>query len=252
MTRRVVLCADDFGWSPQTSRAIADLARDGRVQAVSAMTVMPGWRRDSVLLADRAPGVEVGLHLTLCDEVPLGPMPRAAPDGRMLGKGAMERAALTGRLALDDYAAEIDRQFAAFVAAMGHPPEFVDAHKHTHLLPGLRGVMLDAVARHAPNAWVRNCADRTLAILARPFRWKALGSALWSIGFRAAARRQGLRTNDSFAGHYNYRGGFDRLLPAFTRAPGPFHLVMVHPGGDDRAGDDIADARVVERRILAG
>ena len=158
----------------------------------------------------------------------------------MLGKGAMERAALAGRLALDDYAAEIDRQFAAFVAAMGHPPEFVDAHKHTHLLPGLRGVMLDAVARHAPNAWVRNCADRTLAILARPFRWKALGSALWSIGFRAAARRQGLRTNDSFAGHYDYRGGFDRGWDEWRQQPSLAEAVRIAPKGQDTTVHDAA------------
>lgn len=170
----------------------------------------------------------------------------------MPAKSAMERAALLGHLPLDEYAAEIDRQFAAFTAAMGRPPDFVDAHKHTHLLPGLRGVVLDAARRHAPNAWVRNCADRPLAILARPFRWKAVGSALWSAGFRAAARRRGLRTNDSFAGHYDYRAGFDRLLTAFTKAPAGFHLVMVHPGGADRTGDQIGNARVAERDALAG
>jgi predicted glycoside hydrolase/deacetylase ChbG (UPF0249 family) len=246
-----VLCADDFGQTSSISSAIALLARKGVIDAVSAMTLMHGWPEDAKLLADRAPHVQVGLHLVLCDEVPLGGMPSTLIDGRLPSTGLLTSRAVSRNLHTRELADEIDRQFAAFNAAMGRPPDFVDAHKHCHLLPTLRSLVLDATVKHAPGAWVRSCGDRFWSLMARPFRWKAFGSALWSFKFRTAARRRGLITNDSFAGHYDYKRAFAPLLPRFRTSPGKFHLIMCHPGEGYEPDDPIAEAREKEYRVLA-
>lgn len=214
------------------------------------MTIMPGWPRDAPMLTDRAAHVQVGLHLVLCDEQPLGKMPNSSIDGRLPASSLLTRRALTGRLDTSEFGEEIDRQFDAFEQAMGRPPDFVDGHKHCHLLPGLRTLVLDATVRRAPNAWLRSCADRLTAILARPFRWKALGSALWSLGFNRAADRRRLNTNDSFAGHYDYRRDFAALLLRFRARPGRFHVIMCHPGSELDPSDPIAPARVKEFMLL--
>ncbi len=249
-TTVTLLCADDFAQSSSISAAIAFLARAGRIDAVSVMTIMPGWPRDAPMLADRSADVQVGLHLVLCDERPLGAMPNSLVDGQLPASSLLTRRALTGRLDTSEFGQEIDRQFDAFEQAMGRRPDFVDGHKHCHLLPGLRKLVLDATERRAPNGWLRSCADRMTAILARPFRWKALGSALWSLGFSRAAERRGLNTNDSFAGHYDYHQDFAVLLPRFRARPGHFHLVMCHPGSDLDPDDSIAAARVKEFAVL--
>lgn len=241
--RRLILCSDDFAFSRAVSETIAGLARDGKLNAISCMSVMPGWADDSALLRDLPAHVEIGLHLTLTEERPLTAMPLYAPDGVMPAIDSLARDAARGRVALDEIACEVAAQFDAFIAAMGRPPAFVDGHQHSHVLPGIRDIVLAETARRAPGIWLRDCTDRLSAMLARPFRGKAIGSAYHSRGFRRAARRLGLATNDGFAGHYDFASDYAAILPRFLRKPGRRHLVMCHPGAGERPGDTIAAAR---------
>lgn len=249
-----ILCADDFALSSSISETIADLAERACINAVSCMAVFPGWARDACLLAglDRSgPGaVQVGLHLVLAGERPITRMARQGPDGRLPGADATRRLAYARRLDLRELAQEIDAQFAAFCRAMGRAPDFIDAHQHVHVLPGIRDRVIDATLRHAPRAWMRNPADRLMAARHRPFLGKAIGSSLHAAGLGSALVKQGIASNDSFAGHYDYRGDYAALLPRFFAAPGERHLIMCHPGSGLAEGDSIAEARVVEAAVL--
>lgn len=79
---------------------------------------------------------------------------------------------------------------------------------------------------------------------------KALVNAVQSRGVREAARRFGLRSNDSFAGLYDFSGDYAALFPKFLEAPGDFHLVICHPGSGRRPNDTIAQARLSEAAAL--
>ena len=249
MERRLVLCADDFGFSPAVSRVIADLAGAGRLNAIGCMAAMPGWPTDAAMLRDLPPHVRTGVHLTLTLEAPLTRMPRLAPAGVLPGIDALRRHAST--VPLDEIASEVAAQLDRFAQVMGRAPDFVDAHQHAHVLPGIRDVVLDAVAARAPGAWVRDCTDRAPAIAARPWRGKAVASAWRSRGIARAAAARGLAVNHGFAGHYGFAGDYRAIFPRFLVAPGDLHLVMCHPGADDRPGDTIAAARVIEAAALA-
>ena len=48
MSRRIWLCADDYGISPGVNRAIRDLIENGRLNATSVMVVGPAIGRDEV------------------------------------------------------------------------------------------------------------------------------------------------------------------------------------------------------------
>ncbi|WP_066722808.1 ChbG/HpnK family deacetylase [Sphingomonas pituitosa] len=247
---RLILCSDDFAYSPAISAAVVTLARAGKINAISCMAVMPGWAEDARMLADLPPHVEIGLHLTLTEEAPRTAMPRFAPGGRMPRVDPLARTAARWTVPLDEVATEISAQFDAFFSALRRPPAFVDGHQHVHVLPGIRDLVLAETAARAPGAWVRDCTDGTAAMLSRPFTGKAIGSAWHSRGLRAAAAALGLRTNQGFAGHYDFRGDYAALFPRFLRRPGPMHLVMCHPGAGERAGDGIAAARIVEAKAL--
>ncbi len=247
---RLILCSDDFGYSPAISAAIVALAQAGKVNAISCMAVMPGWAEDARMLADLPPHVEIGLHLTLTGEVPRTAMRRFAPDGRMPEIDPLARAARGWQVPLDEVATEISAQFDAFFAARRRPPDFIDGHQHAHALPGIRDLVLAETVARAPGAWVRDCTDGALAMLQRPFVGKAIGSAWHSRGLRKAAAALGLRTNQGFSGHYDFRGDYAALFPRFLRRPGAMHLVMCHPGAGERAGDRIAAARIVEAKAL--
>lgn len=249
---RLILCADDFGFSRGVSETIAELADAGKLNATCCMTAMPGWPADARLLDDAPDGFQVGLHLTLTGERPLTAMPTLAPDGVLPAIDPLGRMASRGQLPLDEIAAEVTAQFDAFIAARGQAPDFVDGHQHSHALPGVRDVVLAETARRAPRAWIRDCRDSLPAMLARPFPGKAIGSAWHSRGLRAAAAEHGLTCNDSFAGHYDFASDWRKLFPGFLKRPGPVHLVMCHPGAGRRDGDAIAAARPREAEALRG
>lgn len=247
---RLILCADDFALSRPISETIAALAADRRVNAISCMAACPGWETDAALLAAVPRSVQTGLHLTLTGEAPVTAMPRHAPRGRQPGIDTLTRRTIARRAALDEIAREVAAQFDRFIAATGRAPDFVDGHQHAHLLPGIRAIVLAETARRAPRAWVRNCADRPAAMAARPWRGKAIGSAVQSIGLARAAARHGLSCNSSFAGHYDFRADYAAVLPRFLARPGAVHLVMCHPGAGVLAGDTIAQARLGEAATL--
>lgn len=248
--RRLILCADDFAFSPDVSHVIAELATDGKLNATGCMTAMPNWRSDSRLLDRLPPQVEIGLHLVLTLEAPATAMPGLAPAGVLPGINDLARMARRADLPLAEIAVEIGVQIDRFAEAMGRMPDFVDGHQHAHALPGIRDIVLAEVARRAPGAWIRTCAERATAILARPFRGKAVASAAHSIGLRGAAAAHGLSCNEGFAGHYGFAGDYAAMLPRFLARPGARHLVMCHPGAGNRPGDDIAAARIVEAAAL--
>ena len=240
---RLILCADDFAFSTDTSHVIAELAADRRLTATGCMAVLPNWTSDARLLDTAPDTLEVGLHLVLTLEAPVTAARTLAPTGMLPTINDLQRAASRGALPLAEIAAEIAAQFDRFESARGRPPAFVDGHQHAHALKGVRDIALDEIARRAPAAWVRTCTDDGTALLARPFRGKALASAVHSIGLRRAAAARGVMCNDGFAGHYDFAGDYAAIFPAFLRRPGERHLVMCHPGTDTRAGDAIAAAR---------
>ena len=242
---RLTLCADDFAWSPATSRVIAALLETAKLNATGCMTLRPNWPEDSRRLRDLPAPAQIGLHLVLTDEQPL------ASTDVMVDIVTLRGRAAAGRLDRDAVAAEVAAQFDRFEQAMGRPPAFVDGHQHAHSLPTIREVVLDATRRRAPGAWVRTCQDRWTGIARRPFRGKAIGSAFHSRRLRAQAAAEGLACNRGFAGHYDFRSDFAALFPHFLAGGGAEHLVMCHPGADDRAGDVIAAARVAEAAALA-
>jgi predicted glycoside hydrolase/deacetylase ChbG (UPF0249 family) len=247
---RLILCADDFGLSQPISETIAGLAMDGKINAVSCMAATRSWERDAKLLAMLPAKVQLGLHLVLTDCPPVTAMPRLAPRGALPSLAELERRARQRRLPSLEIASEAKAQIDRFVAGAGRSPDFVDGHQHVHVLPGIRDAVLDAVGRDAPSAWIRDCTDRADAILARPFRLKAIGSAFHSRNIARDAARRRLRCNRGFAGHYGFTGDYERLFPRFLRRPGPNHLIMCHPGAGQSPQDPIAEARVEEARAL--
>lgn len=250
------LCADDYAMAPGVSRGILEALAAGALTATSAMTTSPDWTRAAAALHPFAERADIGLHLNLTLGPPLGPMPGLAPGGTLPGIGTLIAAARRARLPLDEVAAEIDRQLEAFATSAGRPPDHVDGHQHVHVLPPIRRLLIDALARRGWTPWLRDSGDRPLRTLRRfSTPVKAIGVAVLAQGFAAVAHRAGLATNDGFAGFSTfdaatpYAGQFERYLTA----PGPAHLVMCHPGYVDdalRRLDPVVESRERELGFL--
>ncbi|HYC03897.1 MAG TPA: ChbG/HpnK family deacetylase [Azospirillaceae bacterium] len=255
----VTVCADDYALSPGVSDGIRELIELGRVTATGCMALSPYW-------PGHAPGLregpaEAGLHVTLTNHAPLGPMPLLAPSGRLPSLGALLKASLRGLPTgvVAEARGELVRQLDRFEQAMGRPPAFVDGHQHVHLLPGLRGVVLEVLAARYPagTVWLRDCAEPLPRILARRVAApKAAFIAALATGLRGQAAALGIPTNRGFRGVYDLRPGHDfgRLFAAFLDPARPGALIMVHPARPDAvlAGlDPVVEARHAERDWLA-
>ncbi len=255
LPRRFVLCADDYGLSPGVGAAIRDLIDQGRLSATSCMSVCPGWPREAALLKPLAGRADIGLHLTLTDQAPLGPMPRLAPGGRLPPLGRLMLLALARRLDRGEIAAEVQRQVAAFTAAFGAPPAFIDGHQHVHQLPIIRDAVIDAL-KPLPGAYARLCREPAAAIVRRDIAVaKTLLISALGLRFAALARRHGVRVNTSFRGVYDFgtTRPFAEMMGVFLDQVPPGTLMMVHPGIPDeelRQADPLVAPRAVEYEYL--
>jgi len=251
------IIADDYGMSPSVNTAIRDLLAAGRISGTSVMVVAPAFTaaetRALAAIAHDGKRPAIGLHVTLT--APFKPLtanyrPLRAETFLSLGRTAL--AALLRRIDRTAAEQEIRAQLAAFIAAFGRPPDFVDGHQHVHLLPGIADAFLAAVKDAAPGAWVRQCGRAPEAASREP---KAMLLDAFSQRFRRRAAVQGVRTNPVFSGAYAFHPGasFAELFPTFLSGMRDGGVIMCHPGKVDttlRALDPLTTLREKEHEYF--
>jgi hypothetical protein len=235
-SRRIWLCADDYGLSPGVNRAIRDLIARGRLNATSAMVVGPAIGRDeaaslAAVAADR-PRCAIGLHVTLT--APFRPLTmhfQPLDGGMFPGFAKLLRAGLLRRLDPEIIQAELTVQLTAFGELFGRAPDFVDGHQHAQLFPQVRDAFLAAVKQAAPGAWVRQ-GGRNQPLARRLGAPKALVLDILSAQFRRRAARAELAFNPGFAGAYDFsrQPDFGSLMRQFLDGIPENGLIMCHPG----------------------
>jgi predicted glycoside hydrolase/deacetylase ChbG (UPF0249 family) len=140
--RRLVVNADDFGFTRDVNRGIVEAHQHGILTATTLMATGAAFD-DAIALARENPTLDIGCHLVL---VGAEPFPATVAQ--------LARAVALKRVHVYD---ELRRQIAR-IADAGLNPTHLDTHKHTHLLP----TVLDAVARLSEEfriPWVRRPFD---------------------------------------------------------------------------------------------
>lgn len=252
----ITLCADDYGLAPGVSAAIRALIAQGRLQATGCMTGSPHWPEAAPLLRPLEDMADIGVHLTLTDQAPLGPMPDLAPGGRFPGVATLIKRAVTRRLDKAEIAAELERQLDSFEAHYGRPPDFLDGHHHVHQLPVIGEVVIDLWKRRmGGKGWVRSCVEPVCSILRQgvdPFRATVISTL--GQAFRRRLQAEGVPHNRTFRGVYGFNVPFAGAFRRFTDSPGERCLMMVHPGLVDEAlvaADSLTHQREAEFAFLA-
>jgi predicted glycoside hydrolase/deacetylase ChbG (UPF0249 family) len=238
-TAGIVLCADDYGIAPGVGRAIRDLLDRGRLSATSCMVVSPDFAVEGPLLAAYAGRADLGLHLTLTQDRPLGRLMLAAYTGRL------DRQAMT---------AAVENQIADFTRIVGRPPDFIDGHQHVHLLPGVREAVAAAALRIG--AYVR-LTDEPLAEIRKIgiTSGKAAFLSLLSRPLARRVKRSGITHNNGFRGARSFTepGPFGALFRRMIERAKAGCLIMCHPGLVDAAlasRDPVTQSREGEYRYL--
>ena len=247
--KRLVVNADDFGFTPDVNRGILAAHRDGILTATTLMANGEAFD-DAVRLARNAPSLDVGCHLVLISGrsvlPPYAPLPTSVL--------ALLRALAARRIRVyDELVAQVRKVLAAGIA-----PTHLDTHKHTHLAPPV----LDAVARIAEEfeiRWVRRPFDipLTAAQGGAPWLKRTTSGGLQVLRgrFHRVLARHGCRTTDHFAG-FQITGRFraPELAQLIRELPEGLTEFMCHPGycGDDlrRARTRLKDSRERELEAL--
>jgi hypothetical protein len=253
MTKRIVLCADDYGQAEAVSRGIIELLAARRLTAVSCLVNQPGlagWARQLDPFQDQA---DIGLHLNFTEGSPLSTLYRERVGGsfqpltKVLWRSIFRvppwpRAALT---------AEIHAQLDAFTEAFGRQPQFIDGHQHVHHLPGIRAALLEVYeARLAGQSVYMRAVTQSGAIGGVKSRIIELTGGK---KFVRLLRKHGVKHNTSFGGIYPFAqsANYRQYFQAFIRNAENNGLIMCHPGlASQDARDPIRQAREREFNYL--
>ncbi len=237
--KKLVVNADDFGFTRDVNQGIIEAHRDGILTATTLMATGAAFD-DAVRLARENPALDVGCHLVLVGSPGL---PGSVPD--------LVRAVALGKIRVyEELASQVRR-----IQDAGLTPTHLDTHKHTHLLPPV----LDAVARISEAfsiPWVRRPFDFPLHAgrVAWPKRAISKTFGLVRGRFEAVLSGRRCRSTDHFAGFQitgNY--GATELADLIRALPEGSTEFMCHPG---RCRDELRAARTRlkesrERELLA-
>ena len=226
------MCADDLGLHPGINTGVLQCHRSGIVTSASISPSGVAFEEACGLLRG-APGLDVGVHLTLVGEAPVSAaasLPTLAPGGRFpAGYAALFRRLLMRRIREE----EVERELAAQVARVrdaGIEVGHLDSHQHVHLHPALLPVAIRVAQRFRIPA---------LRAASRAFPLTGMKPALIGLFARRGVtriRRAGLRTPDTFVGLAE-TGRLDeaRLLRLLERLPTGTSELVCHPGSGDGA-----------------
>ena len=229
--KRLVVNADDFGFTPDVNAGIVEGHRDGILTATTLMANGDAFD-DAVRLARETPSLDIGCHLVLIQG-------HSLLTGRALPKTVPQLVSALARRELrvyDELAAQVRHIQRADIR-----PSHMDTHKHTHLAPPV----LEAVARLAAEndaRWVRRPFDFPLSApgvgLMKRLTSEALGTTRRR--FHRVLEKHGCRTTDHFAG-FQITGRFRaaELVELMRVIPEGSTEFMCHPG---RCGDALRGA----------
>ena len=253
--RRLIVNADDFGFTAGINRAIVEAHTRG---IVTASTLMANGRafEDAVRLAATVPDLSVGCHVVLIDGEPvldaerLPSLTETHSSGPRFRDGIKSFAAraLAGRLDPHQIEAETSAQIRKLQSA-GINVSHLDTHKHTHLFPAVLRPLLRAARARGVHA-IRNPFGprkplKLSTLLTRPSLWTRYAEVrilrTLAANCRDTAKREGLVTPDGTLGIVVTGALDEKLFRAIAAAipEGTWEFVC-HPGYND---DDLKSAK---------
>ena len=271
MAKKLIVNADDLGFTEGVNRGIAEAHSNGIVTSASLMANGMAFEA-AVELARSTPTLGVGVHLNLSDGAPVAAREKVPSlvneSGRFLGGPETLLVKIATRaLLLSEVQSEWDAQIAK-IRDSGVTPTHLDGHKHVHMLPGLFEIALKLAKRHGIRAIrVSHESSRLRSALAAGANGRggvvlrqgvqARGLKLLARDAREQAAGAGIATADYFCGIAQTgeltREGVEALL---CRLPEGTTELMCHPGYCDealkKAGTRLLDSRQKELEILTG
>lgn len=264
--RRLIVNADDFGFTTGVNRGIVEAHTRGIVTSTTLMATGRAFD-DAVFLAKSVPSLSIGCHVVLIDGervLDAQQLPSLTSTSAHFRDGVMSFAvrALAGRLDPAEIEAEASAQIRKLQAA-GISISHLDTHKHTHLFPAVLRPLLRAAqacgVRAIRNPFGPRKPLKSSELLKRPNLWTRYAEVrilrALAAKFRDAATGEGMVTPDGTLGIV-VTGALDEKLFRGIAAiipEGTWEFVC-HPGYNDydlkSAKTRLRASREIELRVL--
>ncbi|MGB7023300.1 MAG: ChbG/HpnK family deacetylase [Candidatus Acidiferrales bacterium] len=242
--KRLIVNADDFGYTRGVNAGIVRGFREGIVTSATIMANGDAFE-DAIQCAQANPNLGVGCHLVLVGGKCVAPAKQLSSlvdsDGRLPPSLPVLLSKLsTGSARSEEIEAELRAQAERVVAA-GLQPTHFDSHKHTHAHPRVMEVVV-RVAEEFKVTRIRKPFEDTRALLWPIFRgvssWKQRATALIAgvnaSGFQKLASSRGIRTPDHFMGvAATGRLNREAILAMIGAMRNGVTELMCHPGEYD-------------------
>ena len=161
--KQLIINADDFAMTPGINRAIAECHRNGILTSTTIIANGDAFD-DAVRRLAELPSLAVGVHLNLSQGRPASPADEIPTLLDSRGELFLKPARLLHRLASNKVRpAHIERELRAQVRLAiqaGISPDHLDGHLHTHVVPGVREIVI-GLAREFGIPAVRCPVERT-------------------------------------------------------------------------------------------
>ena len=144
--KKLIVNADDFGLHEEINKGIIKGYQEGFITSTSLMCSAPAFEH-AVALAKENLGLGIGIHLTLVGSVP-SVLPKEKISSLVDDKGlfpenyvAFAKMFYTGQVKMVQLELELRAQIEKALAT-GLNITHVDSHQHTHVLPGMTGLVV--------------------------------------------------------------------------------------------------------------
>jgi predicted glycoside hydrolase/deacetylase ChbG (UPF0249 family) len=256
--KRLIINADDLGYTGGVVRAITELHQAGLISSTSCMTNMPAWPQAAAYLRQH-PELGAGVHLVFNEGPPVLP-PGEVPalldgDDRFLSDRQILTSFRSGTTV--QLRAELQAQVERFIAAVGRLPDHLDNHcAISYVRPDRFKVTLELAQKYRLpiRAPFGDDLEDKVPFLARrnsipPWlvRWQGKR-------YRRRVDRAGIPRPNTFIQEFSLgvNNTPEYLLPVLdSLRDGWISELLVHPGYDDdrreRDLNALLDPRVVER-----
>jgi len=239
--KRLIVNADDFGWTRGISDGILLAHRDGVVTSTSLMVNQPASDY-ALVCASQHPRLSVGIHLNLSDGAPVlqpGKVPSLVNgNGRFHPFAQLHRRLLRWQVSPSEMESEFRAQIQ-WMKKRGFAPVHADSHHHVHIYPAAVFAFRRALSREGIRRargyrlrhWLKEGVSGLPYSGPAPRRWLmwAYAELLQAIAFRhilsansSLVIQPAFRQQLNLLGHA-WRDAFGKL------APGTYDLGC-HPG----------------------
>ncbi len=248
MTKKIIICADDFGMSENINEGILYLLENKVINATSCMPSMPAFTNGVRHLKKiHNSHIDIGLHLNITEGFSLTSPCSLTKNNIFLSLPKLLVKSEIRVIKYNDVYKELKAQLDKFIELWGSLPDFIDGHQHIHHFPIIRTAIINLYRDYnlyENNTYVRSTYNMNKSDVKSMIIYYSGAKKLNKLLIK-----NNIKHNTSFAGIYNLKSNNkyfrDAILMAYSEIQDG-GLIMCHPSKAIDLNDPISKSRVNE------